>query len=184
MKTGVLGAILAGGQSRRFGTDKAQALLAGRPLIEHAIDCLARQVDQVIIVGRPPGNSGVGAIPDRPIAGLGPLGGLNAALHHARESGFDAVVTIGCDMPSLPRDLVARLRTAAGPSFLDGMPVVGFWPSSLAVLLDEHLAGGLERSMRGWAKKNAATAIVLPGDLPNINTPADLAALSGSNPID
>ncbi len=184
MTTGILGAVLAGGQSRRFGTDKAQALLAGRPLIEHAIDCLAGQVDQVIVVGRPPVDDEVDAIPDRPIAGLGPLGGLNAALHHARENGFHAVVTVGCDMPSLPRDLVARLRAAAGSSFLDATPVVGFWPSSLAALLDEHLASGVERSMRSWAKKSAATAVVLPGDLPNINTPADLAALSGSKPID
>ena len=178
--TRLLGAILAGGQSRRFGKDKALALLAGRPLIDHAIEGLAEQVDQVIVVGRPPASGNVVAIPDRPSPGLGPLGGLNAALHHARDNGFDAVVTIGCDIPVLPRDLVTRLGAAGRPSFLAAMPIVGYWPSDLAGRLDDHLASGVERSMRGWARVADAIAIALPADLPNINTPADLAALSGT----
>ena len=179
--TRLLGAILAGGQSRRFGEDKALALLAGRSLIDHAIDALAGQVEQVIVVGRPPDRAGVTTIPDRPSPGLGPLGGLNAALHHARAKGFDAVVSIGCDTPILPRDLVALLRAAGRPSFLAAMPIAGYWPADLAGRLDDHLASGVERSMRGWARVVDATAIALPTELPNINTPADLADLEGRN---
>lgn len=178
--TGLLGAILAGGQSRRFGEDKALTLLAGRSLIDRAILSLSDQVDRVIIVGRPSAGGDVAAIPDRPSPGLGPLGGLNAALHHARDNGFHAVVTIGCDVPVLPRDLVARLSATGRPCFLAALPIVGYWPSDLATRLDDHLASGTERSMRGWAKVADACALTLPVDLPNINTPADLAALSAS----
>lgn len=149
-----LGAILAGGQSRRFGKDKALALLAGRPLIEHAIAMLAGQVDGIVIVGR----EGDSCIADRPSPRLGPLGGLNAALHHAREHAFDVVVTIGCDMPVLPRDLVTRLRAAGMPSILMATPIVGYWPSDSADRLDAHLAECEDRSMRRWTSTADAVA--------------------------
>ena len=43
----LLGAILAGGRSSRFGSDKAFALLNGKPLIDHVIAALAAQTDAV-----------------------------------------------------------------------------------------------------------------------------------------
>ncbi|MFM9978832.1 MAG: NTP transferase domain-containing protein, partial [Sphingomonadaceae bacterium] len=43
-----LGAIIAGGQSSRFGADKAQAMLDGRALLEHVADRLDAQCDAVI----------------------------------------------------------------------------------------------------------------------------------------
>jgi molybdopterin-guanine dinucleotide biosynthesis protein A len=47
-----LGAIIAGGKATRFGSDKAAALLNGRPLIEHVADGLREQVDALIVCGR------------------------------------------------------------------------------------------------------------------------------------
>ena len=46
-----LGAIIAGGKATRFGSDKAAALLNGRPLIEHVADGLREQVDALIVCG-------------------------------------------------------------------------------------------------------------------------------------
>lgn len=163
----LLGAVLAGGQSRRFGSDKALALLDGKPLIEHAIAALAAQTDAVIVCGREGGS------PDRPAPGLGPLGGINAALHKATARSFDAVLTCPCDLPLLPPDLAARL---AGGGYVEAMPVIGLWPASLASLLDVHLASGEDRSVRGWARAAGIPAIALNGELPNLNTPAELAA--------
>ena len=48
----VLGVVLAGGQSRRFGSDKALAEIAGRTLLDRAVATLARQVDTVVVAGR------------------------------------------------------------------------------------------------------------------------------------
>ncbi|RHW17560.1 molybdenum cofactor guanylyltransferase [Sphingomonas gilva] len=166
----ILGAILAGGESRRFGADKAEALLGGRTLIEHAERAIARQVDATIIVGR-------GPIGDRPHAGLGPLGGLNAALHHARAHGLELVASIGCDTPVLPADLVERLHGAGAPCYLAAMPIIGLWPSALADRLDAHLARGPSRSMRSWAEAVGAAPVTLDIAIANINTPADLAAI-------
>lgn len=161
-----LGAILAGGQARRFGSDKALAPIGGRALIDHVGDALAPQVEALIVVGRD-------AVPDRPGPGLGPLGGLCAALAYARAHGFDAVLTAGCDVLPVPADLAARL--APGPAVIDGQPLFGLWPAALAPALDAHLAAGGDRSLRGWVAATGARRVPLDAPLFNLNTPADLA---------
>nr|WP_317894277.1 molybdenum cofactor guanylyltransferase [uncultured Sphingomonas sp.] len=175
----ILGAILAGGQARRFGSNKALARLHGEPLIAHAARALAPQVAAVAVCGGAPLLPDLPHLPDRPAPGLGPLGGLAAALTHAQERGFDGVVSVGCDTPRLPDDLVARLRAPGGASFLDAMPLIGWWPSALAPALDAFLATDPRRSLRGWGAAAGATVLSLSQPIPNINTPADLAELAG-----
>lgn len=170
----VLGAVLAGGRSTRFGSDKASALLDGRALLDHAVARLSPQVDAVVIVGR--AHPALAFLPDRPAPGLGPLGGLCAALHHARNAGYRAVVSVGCDMPLLPADLVSTLA-GDGPAMLAGCPLVGWWPANLAPMLDAHLAEGGNRAMRGWAERAGAREVRLGEPPANVNTPADLERL-------
>ena len=166
----VLGAVLAGGRSRRFGSDKALALLDGAALVDRVIEALRPQVDAVVVVGR------TGGIADRPAPDLGPLGGLNAALHHARNEGHEWVVSLPCDAPMIPADLVERLR-GDGPRFCASMPVIGWWPARRADRLDGHLASSDDRSMRAWARAVGAAPVDL-GVIANVNTPDDLARLS------
>lgn len=174
--TRVLGAILAGGRSSRFGSDKAEALWRGKPLVEHVADRLRTVTGDLILCGR--GYGGLRAIPDRPAADMGPLGGLNAALHHAQAHGFAAVLTLGCDTPDVPAALLERLHGAAGPVYVARLPVIGRWPAALAADLDAFLAEDRKHSIRAWAERTGAAAIDWP-DLANINVPADLAALPG-----
>lgn len=165
----LLGAVLAGGQARRFGSDKAAAMLNGRSLLDHATAALAPHVGTVVICGR-------GALPDRPHAGLGPLGGIAAALRHAADHGFDAVLTIACDTPHLPPAILAALLDHP-IAYAAEAPTVARWPAALADALDAHLAGGGDRSIRRWAASVGAVAVA-PGEIvSNINTPADLLAL-------
>lgn len=178
--TRILGVVLVGGQSRRFGSDKAFATYAGRTLLAHVVEALAVQTDAVILCG-PPGAAlaalGLPIVADRPGRGLGPLGGLNAALHAASSRGFDAVLTAGCDTPQLPRDLAARLAAGVLPAVLADLPIIGLWPASLGNRLDQHLAETADRSMRHWVRVAGAAMLTLDAPLANINTPADLAAL-------
>lgn len=164
----ILGAILAGGESRRFGSNKAAAALDGRMLIDWVRAALAPQVDALVICGP----DGLG---DRPAGRLGPLAGINAALHVARE--FDAVLSVPCDAPRLPVDLRLRLEAVGAPSFIEDAPVIGLWPVALAELLDEHLIGA-DRSMRGWARRIGARGVQLDRPILNVNTPDDLARLA------
>ena len=48
----ILGCVLAGGQSQRFGSDKALAELAGRSLLARAVDALWGWCEAVVVVGR------------------------------------------------------------------------------------------------------------------------------------
>lgn len=170
----LLGAILAGGQSRRFGSDKAAAMLEGRALIDHVADALRAQCDALVVCGREYG--GVTSLPDRPRPDLGPLGGLCAALRYGLDQGFDAVLSAPCDVPDLPSGLGERLGRKGGAAFVSTLPVVGFWPCELAPGLDAHLRHADDRSMRAWARVADARSVVLPIAPSNINTPEDLDA--------
>jgi molybdopterin-guanine dinucleotide biosynthesis protein A len=114
----VTGIILAGGQGRRMGTlDKGLQLLHGKPMVEHVIERLQPQVDALIInanqnadaYGELAEHHGARVVPDRLGGFAGPLAGLQAGLFAATTP---LVVTVPCDSPFLPRDLVARLRDA------------------------------------------------------------------------
>jgi len=172
--TKLLGAVLAGGQSSRYGSDKAMALWQARPLIEHVIAALRPMVDELVICGR--SHDCIAGLTDRPAPGMGPLGGLNAALHHAAELGFDAVISAGCDTPLLPAALLERLRTSSEPAYVAALPVIGCWPARLAPALDAFMAQDRKHSIKAWGDKIAAEAIDWPM-LPNVNKPADLSTL-------
>jgi molybdenum cofactor guanylyltransferase len=162
-----LGAIIAGGQSSRFGADKAQAMLGGRALIDHVADCLEAQCDAIIICGRTWRNRV--CVTDRPAPGLGPLGGLCAALNYGAENGFDVVVTAGCDTLPVPVIPASGAQTAV----VAGHYLFGQWPVTLAPLLDAHLATAQDRSMRHWIAVSEARQIAVAATLHNLNTRAD-----------
>ena len=162
----LLGAVLAGGRSIRFGSDKGQALLNGKPLIEHAAEALSKHCEEVVIVGR-------GAVPDWPEPGRGPLGGLAGALLYARDSGFDAVLSCALDSLGLPADLRERLMPA--PSYVESQPVIGMWLTDSLDAAQAMLASGQTASMRGFADRIEARAVKLPQEPANVNTPDDLA---------
>lgn len=166
----ILGAILAGGASRRFGADKAAALIDGQAMMDRVIARIGCQVDEIVICGRSWGD--FPTLADRPKPGMGPLGGLAAALHYAATDGFETVLTAGCDLPDLPGDLVAQLSPA--PAVIKGQPLLGLWNSALAASLDDHLATTGDLSMAAWIRKAGARQVALDRSIANINTPGDL----------
>lgn len=111
-RTTVMGAVLAGGNSRRMGQDKALLALGGHSLLVRAVAVLGSVVDEVVVVapqGRGYARLGVEIVPDvRP--GLGPVGGIHAALVRG---GGRPVFILACDMPYVSGELV---RWIIGPS--------------------------------------------------------------------
>ncbi|QLC26545.1 molybdenum cofactor guanylyltransferase [Parasphingopyxis algicola] len=170
----LLGAVLAGGRSSRFGADKAETVWRGKALVDHALSQMREQCDTVVLCGRR--RNGVTSLADRPTADEGPLGGLNAALAHAMENGFDAVLSIACDNARIPADLADRL--SPGPAYAESQPVIGLWPVALAPRLDAWLADQPRRAMMAWVEHIGAAPVALPEPPPNINTPDDLRALA------
>lgn len=162
----LLGAVLAGGMSSRFGSDKAMAVLDGGRLLDRVCAALALQCNAVCVVGRD-------AVQDWPRPGLGPLGGLAGALRHARDEGFGEVLTSAVDIPDLPSDLAGQLDP--GPAFVADQPVVGRWRTADLPLLETILQGAGKRSMNAFARACSARPVALRAPLANINTPEDLA---------
>lgn len=166
----ILGAVLAGGEAVRFGSDKALAAPGGKALLDRAVAQLAVQCDAVVVVGRTV--APVLALPDQPRPGMGPLAGIAAALDHARGHGFAAVLTCGVDSPGLAPDLAARL--APGPAYVAAQPVIGLWPVAALEPLRAILAAAGRHSLRRLTEAIGARAVQLPVPPVNINTPTDL----------
>lgn len=168
MKT--LGAVLAGGRSSRFGSDKALAMLDGRTLLDHASAALGPHCEAMIVVGR-------GEIGDWPRADMGPLGGIAGALIHAAERGYDQLLTAPVDCVRLPVDLRALLEPA--PAFLNTQPVIGLWPVESIDDLQVLLEDGSDLAVRAFARRIGARAIASDFVPPNVNSAADLDRLTG-----
>ncbi len=168
----ILGAVLAGGLSSRFGSDKALAEYRGHTLLAHAVDTLSGWCEHVIVVGRE--TAPAPTLPDWPRAGMGPLGGIAAALHHARDEGYEFLLTCGVDSLDLPDDLLERL--GAAPAFLASQPIIGLWPASAAQAVEDILHSEGSHSLRRFAEQIGARGVDVATDPANINTQADLAA--------
>jgi molybdopterin-guanine dinucleotide biosynthesis protein A len=108
MKISVVGAVLAGGESRRLGRDKALMPLSGKALILHPFAVLQETMSDVVAVsvpGRSYGDLGITVIDDL-FAGLGPLAGIHAALEWARPR---PVFVVACDLPFVTVELVEHV---------------------------------------------------------------------------
>lgn len=166
-----LGGVLAGGRSRRFGSDKALALLGGQTLLDHALAALAPHCEAVVIVGR------AGGIADWPRPDMGPLGAIAGALHHAATQGFGQLLTAPVDCVRLPPDLRARLEPAS--AFVESQPVVGLWSIAVLDALQAMLTGETDHAVRAFARRVGARGVAIDFAVPNINNPDDLARLAG-----
>ena len=186
----VTGVILAGGQgSRMGGIDKGLRDFRGRPLVGHAIERLAPQVDELLVnANRNPeayARFGYPVIADEIPGFAGPLAGFERGLAHARG---DLVVTAPCDSPFLPMDLVERLRSAldAGQADLavaktgdQAHPVFSLMRRPVHASLRDFLAGG-ERKIDRWYAGLAVVEVAFddqPEAFLNINTLAELTGL-------
>jgi molybdopterin-guanine dinucleotide biosynthesis protein A len=108
---GICGAILAGGESRRFGQNKALALLGGRPVIRHVLDPLQNLFKDVMIITHQPAlfqRFEVDVAADV-LRGPGALAGLLTALVHANH---EYCFVVACDMPFLNAAVIHRMLSS------------------------------------------------------------------------
>jgi molybdenum cofactor guanylyltransferase len=111
----VSGIVLAGGQSRRMGRDKALIELQGKPIIQYALDALASMCDERIVVANDTAiyaRFGVPVVADL-IPGKGSLGGIYSGLQAARG---EYVIAVACDMPFLNGALL-RFMLSLAPQY-------------------------------------------------------------------
>ncbi|WP_085315818.1 molybdenum cofactor guanylyltransferase MobA [Derxia lacustris] len=186
----ITGLVLAGGRGSRMGeADKGLIELAGRPLVQLALDRLAPQVGTLLINANRNAARYAGfgwpVLADARPGFPGPLAGLEAGL---RAAATPWVAMIPCDAPFFPTDLVARLAERAAladarvvmaecaghrePAFL---LVASALAASVTAALDAD-----RRKLGAWAAEQGAVNAVFDdaAAFRNLNTPDDLAAAS------
>ena len=188
----VVGLVLAGGRSVRFGGEKAAALLGGKPLLLWAAERLAKVCAAVAVNVRPGSEAerqagSLTVLYDRVGDPDGPLAGVRAGLEWAGERGASFLAVSPCDAPLTPDDLFPRLIAAArehGAAVAetpDGVqPQFAVWPISALDLVETAVAGGEHPPT--WRMLEAIGAARVRFDDPaafaNVNTREDLEALA------
>lgn len=140
------GFVLAGGLSRRMGRDKALAELGGLPLIEHALRILKREGLSAEIAGAQSALRQFAPVIEDEAAGLGPLGGVCAALA-ATEARYAVFVSV--DMPLLPASLIGYLmRHARVTGAVVTVPSVNGYAQTFPAVVERSALPALEDSLR------------------------------------
>lgn len=178
--SGLSGAVLAGGASRRMGRDKRALRLNGRTLLEIQVDKLrALGVGEILLSGAGcPPLPGTRVIPDE-YPGRGPLGGLHACLRAARHP---VCLVVSVDTPLVPAEVLAALCRAhrGGVTVLRRgaaeEPLIGVYDRAAAGAAAELLDSGIGavRALSGvlpWRRWDYSGPEEL---LLNCNTPEDL----------
>ena len=186
-----LGAILAGGASRRFGAPKALAQVGGRAIVERVRDALMEAGAEVGVIANDDclfEDLGVERRADEG-EGVGPLAGIVAAVRWAAERGYAGALCVACDMPFLPAALLRRIAEGAGPAIVvpesrgrRGVePLCAWYPAECLAVAERMIAEGswalfplLERFP---AERIPLAEVERFGDpeflFLNVNTPAD-----------
>ncbi len=181
----LLGAVLAGGMSRRLGRDKAAEVVGDVPLLERAVLALKTTCSDVVIVSSRP-DTPAGAwtrIPDARQP-CGPLGGIEAALDHAALLGYDGAFVLACDLPLVDSKVIETVAAALGSADASAPTRVGrpdFEPlcaayrvscrATLRTLLDSGI-----RATHTLFERLDGERVEVDGDVfLNVNTEADLA---------
>lgn len=193
----ITGLVLAGGLGRRMGgVDKGLQLLRGEPMVAHVLKRLTPQVDAILINANQNGEAyaSIGApyearvTPDLIGGFAGPLAGLQAGLVAATTP---LLVTVPCDSPFLPSDLVERLRAALEANrALIAVAKTGVQPHPVFALVDvsvrDHLKSFLDgggRKIDAWYSALSVVEVAFDDEaasFENINTREELRAFEQS----
>jgi molybdopterin-guanine dinucleotide biosynthesis protein A len=185
------GIILAGGRSRRMGSDKAVLDFCGTRMIDRVTQTLGAVADPVVVVARASGD--VGELPatvvedERPYEG--PLCALVAGL---RTTGTERNIVVACDMPFLNSTLLKRLGDLLDVDIDAVVPIASGFPQPLhaaygdcaieplltAIASGERsLKGALERLRVRWVPEIEWKPLDADGrSFLNVNTPEALRA--------
>jgi molybdenum cofactor guanylyltransferase len=152
----ITGLILAGGQGRRMGgVDKGLQEFRGKRLVDHVYERLAPQVAGVIVNANQNHDAyrtfGVRVVSDAIGKFAGPLAGLHAGLSVSRRP---YLVSVPCDSPFLPEDLVARLFAALEGSGAEiAVPKTGQWQQPVFCMVRSGVLDHLTDFLKNGGRK-------------------------------
>ena len=187
----ILGVILAGGKSSRFGSNKSLSNLSNLKLIEHIINKISKYFSEILIVSNDSklilDSSNIKIIKDCKRGQLGPLIGVLSAMKYANQKKkYNWVITFPCDTPFFDETIIEKMIQKASSKnekiFLikdkkQKHNIFGIWSTSLEKTLELDLNNNF-RKVDLWADKIGCSYIEKDikkeNEFLNINTKEDL----------
>jgi len=165
----ILGAILAGGQSKRMGKDKLFLELNNKKLIEHTIDKVKKYLKKIIIITNQDNEfffkNNLTTVKDCIEGQLGPLVGILTAMKWAKEnlSKCSWIATFPCDTPFFPESIIKNFIEESekkeslilcASSHGRKHNIFGLWSLDLYDKLKDDLINKKVRKVQDWTEKN------------------------------
>jgi len=165
----ILGAILAGGQSKRMGKDKLFLELNNKKLIEHTLDKVKKYLKKIIIITNQDNEfffkNNLTTVKDCIEGQLGPLVGILTAMKWAKEnlSKCSWIATFPCDTPFFPESIIKSFIEESkkkeslilcASSHGRKHNIFGLWSLDLYDKLKDDLINKKVRKVQDWTEKN------------------------------
>jgi len=189
----ILGAILAGGQSKRMGKDKLFLELNNKKLIEHTLDKVKKYLKKIIIITNQDNKfffeNNLTTVKDCVEGQLGPLVGILTAMKWAKEnlSKCSWIATFPCDTPFFPESIIKSFIEESekkeslilcASSHGRKHNIFGLWSLDLYEKLKDDLINKKVRKVQDWTEKNKIKNLEFKfkdyDPFYNINTEEDL----------
>ena len=188
----ILGVVLAGGKSRRFGSDKSSVKLGDKSLIEHTISKIENNFKEILIITNNENiifnNNNVFLINDIIKGYLGPLVGVLTAMVWVKKNkkNYNWIATFPCDTPFFDQSVIETIikypqKSTKKLFFLKSgnkrHNIFGLWSMELKDILLKDINNGY-RKVEEWANKVGSEIIEInsknDNNFLNINTKEDL----------
>jgi len=177
IENNIIGIILAGGKSSRFGKDKSNIRLGNKTLLDHTIDKIEKEFSEVLIISNNKEynfkNKKIHTVKDCIEGQLGPLVGILTAMKWVNENkkNYKWIASFPCDTPFFDNKLISKLKlktkeTSKKLIFLNSDKkrhnIFGLWSMDLIETLEKDIENSF-RKVEIWADKVGYESI-------NINT--------------
>ena len=188
----ILAVILAGGKSKRFGNDKTIAKLGNKTLLDHTIEKIEKNFNEILIVSNSEKidikKKNIFSIKDLIEGYLGPLVGVLSAMVwiEKNKKKYNWIATFPCDTPFFDENLINKIKNFPKESekklfFLKSGSrrhnIFGLWSLELKETLLDDINNG-HRKVEDWANKIGSEIIEIDDkneyNFLNINTKEDL----------
>ena len=185
----ILGVVLAGGKSKRFGEDKSTIKLNDKTLIEHTLDKIKSKLNKIIIVSNDKVLKNYITINDCIDGQLGPLVGVLSAMKWIKDNNYSYnwIITFPCDTPFFNISIIDKFVEVSklndsllyfAKSEEKRHNIFGLWSLKLIETLEMDIVKNNHRKVEKWADKIGVKTINIPykevDPFFNINTKEDL----------
>jgi len=188
----ILGVVLAGGKSKRFGKDKNQEMLGTLTLLDHVLFKIINEFKEVLVVSNQDlklDNFGEVNLIQDCIEDRGPLAGVLSAMKWIKEKKkqYKWIATFPCDTPFFDKLIINKYREKIDQNesllyFVKSNKkrhnIFGLWSIDLIEILENDLIKNNLRKVEDWANKIGVKTINVKNDkfdsFLNINTKEDL----------